>query len=81
MYFKTHTNTAMADTNEAHKDFVLNEYVFQAVHFLSGYRSGMWCSSSANKHVLKATCTNTVVIIPTANPVTEHHHHCHHNCW
>lgn len=70
----------MADMLEAQKDFMLNVYAFQAAYFLSGYRPGIWCSSSANKQVLKATCRNKLVIIPTADPVTEHHHHCHHNC-
>jgi hypothetical protein len=71
MYFKSHTNTTMEDMLKAQKDFMLNMYVFQVAVFLSGYRRGMWCSSSANKQVLQATCSNALIFIPTADPVTE----------
>jgi hypothetical protein len=80
MYFKLHTNTIMADMLKAQKDFMLIMNVFQAADFLSGYRPGMWCSSSANKQVLKAICSNTLVLTATADPVTENHHrHCRPN--
>jgi hypothetical protein len=78
MYLKLHTNIIMADMLTAQKDFMLNMNVFQTADFLSRYRPGMWCSSSANKQVLKATCNNTLLITAVADPVTENHHPHHH---
>jgi hypothetical protein len=63
---------------KAQKDFILNMYAFQAADFLSGYRPGTWCSSSANKQVLKATCSNPLVNIPTADTATEQQHQLDH---
>jgi hypothetical protein len=53
-------------------DFMLNENTFWTAENLSGYRPGIWQSSSGNQQVLKAKCSNTFVNIPTAGPVTEH---------
>jgi hypothetical protein len=57
---------------KAHIEFMLNVYTFWNAEILSGYRPGIWRSSSGNQQVLKAICSNIVVNIPTAGPVTEH---------
>jgi hypothetical protein len=71
-YFKSRTTMASADMLQAHQNFILNLYAFLAADFLSWYRKGIWYSSSANKQVLQATCSNPTVNIPHADPVTEH---------
>lgn len=59
----------------AHSDFMLNEVnenTLWTAEILSGYRPGIWRSSSSNQQVLTAKCSNTFVNIPTAAPVTEY---------
>lgn len=56
----------------AHHDFMLNENTFWTAENMLGYRPGICHSSFGNQHILKAKCSNTVVNIPNAAPVTEH---------